>query len=307
MNDETENEQPQAPETTAPPPRSEPEGPLAGERLAAARREKQITVLEIAKELHLDEPKVRALERNEFDILGAPVFAKGHLRKYASLVGVSSDDVLADYYQLNRSAGMPPVVGKVRKQRREVSPGPWVAVIVVLILAATVYWWFIERGSGQPAPLPAGSPATPVPTESNAPGIETGTDIAEPVEMPEVEITTEVPAFEADTTEPEAAEPVAEQPVPEQPLPEPAIPEGQVQLQMRFSGECWTEITDATGRRLYFGLGRDGRVANVTGQAPLSVLFGNADAVSLQVNGEDYAIAASDRRGLTARFTIVAP
>ena len=61
---------------------------MAGERLAIARREQQIPVIEIAKELHLDEPKVRALERNEFDVLGAPVFAKGHLRKYAQLVDV---------------------------------------------------------------------------------------------------------------------------------------------------------------------------------------------------------------------------
>ena len=47
---------------------SEPEessGPAAGERLAAARRELNISVDEIAKELHLDEAKVRALERND--------------------------------------------------------------------------------------------------------------------------------------------------------------------------------------------------------------------------------------------------
>ena len=68
---------------------SEESAPVAGERLAIARRELQISVLEIAKELHLDEAKVRALERNEFDVLGAPVFAKGHLRKYAELVHVA--------------------------------------------------------------------------------------------------------------------------------------------------------------------------------------------------------------------------
>ena len=67
-------------ETTA----EDSQGPVGGERLAAARREQQISVLEIAKELHLDEPKVRALEKNDFEMLGAPVFAKGHLKKYAS-------------------------------------------------------------------------------------------------------------------------------------------------------------------------------------------------------------------------------
>ena len=55
-------------------------GPVGGERLAAGRRERGISVHEIAKELHLDEPKVRALEENRFDVLGAPVFAKGHMR-----------------------------------------------------------------------------------------------------------------------------------------------------------------------------------------------------------------------------------
>ncbi len=95
--------------------------PVAGERLRVARREHNISVQDIAKELHLDEPKVRALEKNQFDVLGAPVFAKGHLRKYADLVGVSVDDVMTDYYQMNRSVGAPPVVGTPRPQQREIA------------------------------------------------------------------------------------------------------------------------------------------------------------------------------------------
>ena len=63
--------------------------PLGGERLAEARHKEEIPLSDIAKELHLDEFKVEALERNEFDVLGAPVFAKGYLRKYAQLVGVA--------------------------------------------------------------------------------------------------------------------------------------------------------------------------------------------------------------------------
>ena len=57
--------------------RREREGPLAGERLAAARREKQITIPEVAKELEAlqssnpaDTPdQVRSTVRSE---LGAP-------------------------------------------------------------------------------------------------------------------------------------------------------------------------------------------------------------------------------------------
>jgi cytoskeleton protein RodZ len=73
---------------------------------------------------------------------------------------------------------------------------------------------------------------------------------------------------------------------------------------MTFSGDCWTEISDASGRQLYRDLGRDGRSVNVSGQAPLSVLFGNADNVRVRINGTDYAISPADRRGEMARLTI---
>ena len=98
----------------------ETNGPVGGERLRKARRENDISVRDIAKELHLDEYKVRALEKNEFDVLGAPVFAKGHLRKYAELVGVDIDDVMTDYYQMNRASSIPPVVGPKRRMPRTI-------------------------------------------------------------------------------------------------------------------------------------------------------------------------------------------
>ena len=77
-----------------------------------------------------------------------------------------------------------------------------------------------------------------------------------------------------------------------------------VRLSVTFLGDCWTEITDASGRRLFFQLGRSGRTVNVSGTAPLNVLFGDADNVDIRVNGEDFAIPAANRRGRTARLTI---
>src|SRR3990170_1326320 len=107
------------------PPDGGANAPLAGERLAHARRVREVSIQEIANALHLDEYKVRALEQNEFERLGAPVFAKGYLRKYAALVGVSVDDILADYYRLNRSTGAPLVIPTRVRQPRNVSLGPW--------------------------------------------------------------------------------------------------------------------------------------------------------------------------------------
>lgn len=299
--------------------------PLAGERLAAAREELKITIQEVAKELHLDEGKVRALEKNEFDMLGAPVFAKGFLRKYAELVGVSADDVVADYYSLNRAAAVPPVVGEIRKPRREIAVVPWFAAGVILIAVAFTYWFFAVRpaavttdGDGvQPvrdaavveeqeaADDEAVEPAGETPVETIQEAIPGG---VEPETVTAAGTATEAAAGQDtapvvdDSPEPQAA-----------PDDSPAAPAddtpvgGDVTLSVTFTGDCWTEITDAGGERLFFDLGRDGRVVNITGQAPLSVLFGNADNVSLEVDGEDYPISAADRRGQTARLTIVAP
>ena len=86
-----------------------------------------------------------------------------------------------------------------------------------------------------------------------------------------------------------------------------SLGEGQVRLTMNFSGDCWTDISDASGRQLYFDLGQAGRSAEVTGEAPLSVLFGDANNVSVLVNGSDYAFSPADLRGKTARLTIDRP
>ena len=77
-----------------------------------------------------------------------------------------------------------------------------------------------------------------------------------------------------------------------------------MRLSISYSGDCWTEITDASGRRLFFDLGKAGRTVSLSGEAPFNVLFGDAANVSLEVNGGRFEIPAADRRGRTARLTI---
>lgn len=265
MTDDVENQQD---DTEA----EEPKGPVGGERLAEARREQQISVVEIAKELHLDEPKVRALERNEFDVLGAPVFAKGHLKTYAQLVHVDVADVLSDYYHLTRSTTVLPVISTRPKVRRELSPGPWIAAIVVAI--ASLYWWLSR-------------PAEPEPEVRESPVIDEG------------------PATnDAAVIEPPVQEPVVEPVIDTEPETSAPADDGQMHVLLSYSGDCWTEITDATGRRLLFDLGKDGRTVELSGAEPFNVLFGNPGNVSLRVNGQDYALPPTNRPDRPMRLTI---
>jgi cytoskeleton protein RodZ len=278
---------------------AEVSGPLGGERLAAARRAHEISATDIAKELHLDELKIRALEKNDFAMLGAPVFAKGHLRKYAELVGVPADDVLADYYELNRSAGAPPVVGPVRKFRRDISLGPWITGgIIVIIIASTAFWWF-TRGPALPfSQADPPPPATIVANAGNSRAQESAVESAAILPDSEPELAEEPPQeITLASAAPELGDP--------DPFVETSSGLQQVHVELVFTGDCWTEVTDAAGRRLFYDLGTTGRVVSLAGDEPLQIVLGDSANVDIAVDGRDYQISDSARRGRMARLTIL--
>ena len=97
-------------------------------------------------------------------------------------------------------------------------------------------------------------------------------------------------------------EPVVEEEA--EPAPAPVVEAGQLRLLVTYTGDCWTEITDASGRRLLFDLGKDGRTVELSGAEPFNVLFGNPGNVSLRVNGETYALPPTNRPDRPMRLTI---
>ena len=265
---------------------AEENGPVGGGRLAAARIENEKSLRDIAKELHLDEPTVLAIENNDFAMLGAPVFVKGHLRKYAELVQVPVDDVIADYYEMTRSEGPPPVVTRVRPVDRTIAPGRWiVGALAVLVAGGAGYWWFTRPPAttvARPEPATLAPPAADrvtepprqaAPTTVTAPEPATAEPSADEAESDdtvpeetEPDVATGDPGTES--TEPElaaAAADVTETVVDEAPAPGTAEPTAQAPaagaetvVVLTFSGDCWTEITDASGRRIFYDLGTAG-------------------------------------------------
>ncbi len=274
------------------------EGPVGGERLRAARRANDISVSDVAKELHLDELKVRALERNEFELFGAPVFAKGHLRKYAELVGVAVDDIMTDYYQMTRASGIPPVVGPKRVKPRDINAAPWIGgAIAFMFVAGVVYWWFAARSTEPAATI---EPATLAPFT-----VEQETDeplVDEPELLSEqIDEGVDLPVAAEAEDLPEATE---SEPVENEPDYQPTPGATQVSVDLAFTGDCWTEVSDASGRRLFYDLGTEGRVVTLSGDAPLRVILGDSENVSVTVDGRPWSIPASARSGRLARLNI---
>jgi hypothetical protein len=66
-------------------------------------------------------------------------------------------------------------------------------------------------------------------------------------------------------------------------------------------------VSDASGSRLFYDLGSAGRVVNISGDAPLRLILGDSNNATIIVEGQEFAIPNSARRGRLARLTINRP
>ena len=122
-----------------------------GQMLKKERERRGLTVLQAAEELNLDRWIVEAIEADQFLALGAPVYARGHLRKYAALLGVSADLIVGRYDALSGTPAAPVVTTTAtahmpRRPPKSVYVLP--AVLLVLGLVAGIWWWL---ASGDPS------------------------------------------------------------------------------------------------------------------------------------------------------------
>src|ERR1700743_3967655 len=90
-----------------------------GTRLRAAREKKGLTVLQAAEKMHVDARILESLEAEDFAALGAPVYARGHLRHYAELVGESPTELHALYADVTRSNAALPDLTRIARVEPE--------------------------------------------------------------------------------------------------------------------------------------------------------------------------------------------
>jgi cytoskeleton protein RodZ len=285
-------------------PFSEPagEGKSPGAMLRRAREQRGLTQQDVADELHLDRRVIETIEADRFRALGAPVYARGHRRKYAQLLDVEPQVVLASYEALSEGervatpAIATPVATQAPSDRRY---SVWIALgALVLCVAALAIWKVAEvPEAAQPAArrtapaeqAPAASPAPAAPAEAKEePPVEAVAATEEPAAASEAPPSTEEAAPEPVESEPAAvaavAEPVAPESAPAISEPAPAASE-LVELVLEFSEPSWVEVYDATGAKLMFDIGQPGAPRTLSGSAPLNVLLGKAAAVQVTVDG----------------------
>ena len=265
-----------------------------GPMLRHARESHGLTPQQAAEQLNLDVSVVEALEHDDLAALGAPVFAKGHLRRYGAMLGLVEDELLAAY---GRAVAQPEVPTLVPRARHEMMPvrgrpkWPWVvggAVAFVLAAGLAAYVsehgaeWLADAGeSAAPAPL-----VEPAATQAAEPGARAPAAASVPVE------TSAQPA-------PGPAAAAGDQ-------VQPPVPPGHVSISLAFATDSWAEVYDGSGKAVLYDLGRAGTQRSIAATAPLSVTIGNAPGVSLAVNGRPATVPTVPGGGTVARFRIEA-
>ena len=269
--------------------------PTPGDMLRSTREERGLSIQQIADELHLDVHVVRAIEANQFVTLGAPVYARGHLRKYATVLNVPPEEIIAQYELLSDVPPAPSVgpTTTTPPPRERISLRVPAMIVAGLLLAGAVFAivsWGIEYFPTLKNATPASSGRVEIPVL----GADTP---AQPPSAPPDAVEA-APAPTATT-----AAPVATEPVVADSAPAPASTTDGVALRLKFTESSWVEVYDAENRRLLYEIGQAGQTRTVSGAAPLRVIVGMASAVTMDVN--DRSVPVPRRAGNNAaRFTV---
>ncbi len=78
---------------------------------------------------------------------------------------------------------------------------------------------------------------------------------------------------------------------------------GQGQVQVQFTADCWTQVTDGGGKVLFSGLKRKGDSLAVNGKPPFAVRLGFARGAQVSYNGQPVDVAPFTS-GETARLKL---
>lgn len=269
-----------------------------GARLRSARERSRLTILQAAEKLHVDPEILEALEADDFEALGAPVYVKGHLRHYAELVGEPVAALFEIYSQSTRIA--PPDLTRIAKvppddAGRLIVPA---AAVVILFAVAGTAWWGLTLWNRQWGPHPVA-----IPTH----GATAARQLA-PALLP----VTRYGASPAPGSGPVPAAAAATAAVPPpssragRGAKAGAPARAEIDATFKYSADSWTEVYDATGRRLLYGMSTGPATRQLSGVPPLSVMLGDAADVTIEVDGHEASIARFVRSDHTARFLIAA-
>ena len=262
-----------------------------GRQLAVARESCGLSVAEVARQLRLTPSQVEAMEAGDYQRLPGPVFARGFIRNYARLVKLDPGVLLASAErqllpaaqgepEFSHSVNIPFPTGREIRWRKY---GIAAAVALVLLVPVVIFEAYHEDATQ--VTVKSGTVALPQPQVVER--------MAAASAVPQIAAVSDAEVKPVPTTDAIAS---SEKPAPERST-RPAYAAarerktGVHQVKFTFDAQSWVEIHDRTGRRIFSQLNAAGTDQAVSGEAPLTLVVGNARGVRLTHNSQPVDLA----------------
>ena len=300
-----------------------------GARLRNAREQLGLSQQAVAERLCLKVSTVRDIEDDKAPADLASTFLRGYIRSYARLVHIPEEELLPMMAKQApiRAAKVAPMqsfsLGKRRKKRDGwLMSFTWLVLFVVIGLSGA--WWWQDHKAQQDeistmadqssAELNAGdsnSQSIPLDNQSANSASDTAANSA-PVETspaPAASTPAPAPAENNAVVAPsqanvDTAAAPATSPLPTDQANVTAAAASAQDLVLNFTADCWLEVSDATGKKLFSGLQRKGGNLNLSGQAPYKLKIGAPAAVQIQYLGKPVDLSRFIRTNQVARLTL---
>lgn len=161
-----------------------------GERFRAAREARGLSLSDVAEQIRIRSVYLAAIEDENWNAIGAPVYVRGFLRTYARFLGIEPEEAVAAFNGNQPAApsavGLPAAEAPVPEPAaRRGSALVWVAAAVAVLLIAFVVYNEVTMRRGQSGTnvsrAGAGAAATEAPSAagSSSPGVQpTATPLA---------------------------------------------------------------------------------------------------------------------------------
>ncbi|WP_299730948.1 RodZ domain-containing protein [uncultured Endozoicomonas sp.] len=254
---------------------------LPGTQLLQARESQGMSVIDAALALKITETYVRALENDDYTELPQSTFVRGYLRNYAKILGLNGDELAAVYDQ--HISGQSEKVLKldvektIKPLRAHSTPSPANALILVLVVSLGGLSYFLWNNWLKPEVSSA------VVLEQSINAEDASLAISEPENaqaLPSETIVTEKPELVESSEETTNILPETDHITPAAEASKAVEPDGLMKsLMISFKGECWVEVTDATGKIIVSSVQQSGTAIDLQVLPPVNVRFGNSPAV----------------------------
>lgn len=140
-----------------------------GSALKAARESAGLSVQAVADQLRMRQTLVLAVEADDFGKCGGAVYARGHIRAIARVVGIDSDPLVSEFDAVygNPSETITDIISDGPSLLTPEKKLPWNTIVTVAAgLLLVVAGVSVVNGSG---PSPVAGPSSPSQTQSQSP------------------------------------------------------------------------------------------------------------------------------------------